>query len=265
MIAIGGIQTGIQCIAAPSGWNILGRTPVRTYHPHRDPIFLIEPGDHVTFFPVPASEWDALDRAGEAGELVAEIGRRMSLLVVDKVGPATSVQDSGRSGAQRYGLTSSGAMDLQVARHRQCPGAPDPRARPRSRSARSGRPSGRWGEACASRSRGPIAPRRSAGGPPGSTRPCSSPKARPSHVGAARSGVFSYLGIEGGIAGEPVYGSLSVSARAGLGSPYPRPLQARRPARGRHGTRRSVRAPLQALADRAWSRSGSCSGRRTTP
>lgn len=73
MIAIGGIQTGIQCIAAPSGWNILGRTPVRTYHPGRDPIFLIEPGDHVTFVPVPASEWEALDRAGEAGELVAEI------------------------------------------------------------------------------------------------------------------------------------------------------------------------------------------------
>jgi 5-oxoprolinase (ATP-hydrolysing) subunit B len=73
MIAIGGIQTGIQCIAAPSGWNILGRTPVRTYHPGRDPMFLIEPGDHVTFFPVPASEWDALDRAGEAGEMVAEI------------------------------------------------------------------------------------------------------------------------------------------------------------------------------------------------
>ena len=72
MIAIGGIQTGIQCIAAPSGWNILGRTPVRTYHPGRDPIFLIEPGDHVTFFPVPASEWGALDRASEAGELVAE-------------------------------------------------------------------------------------------------------------------------------------------------------------------------------------------------
>jgi len=73
MIAIGGIQTGIQCIAAPSGWNILGRTPVRTYHPARDPIFLIEPGDHVTFFPVLAREWNALDRAGEAGEIVAEV------------------------------------------------------------------------------------------------------------------------------------------------------------------------------------------------
>jgi KipI family sensor histidine kinase inhibitor len=72
-VAIGGVQTGIQCITAPSGWNLLGRTPVRTYHPHRDPIFLIEPGDHVRFFQVPAREWEVLDRAAEAGEPIAEI------------------------------------------------------------------------------------------------------------------------------------------------------------------------------------------------
>jgi 5-oxoprolinase (ATP-hydrolysing) subunit C len=42
----------------------------------------------------------------------------------------------------------------------------------------------------------------------------------------ARGGSFSYLAIEGGLAGEPMFGSLAVNARAGLGSPYPRPLQA---------------------------------------
>jgi biotin-dependent carboxylase-like uncharacterized protein len=45
-------------------------------------------------------------------------------------------------------------------------------------------------------------------------------------LGPARSGVFSYLAIQGGVAGEPVFGSLSVTARSGLGSPFPRPLQA---------------------------------------
>jgi biotin-dependent carboxylase-like uncharacterized protein len=45
-------------------------------------------------------------------------------------------------------------------------------------------------------------------------------------LGFARSGSFSYLAIEGGINGEPMFGSLAVNARAGLGSPYPRPLQA---------------------------------------
>jgi len=72
-VGIGGVQTGIQCILAPSGWNLLGRTPVRTYHPHRDPIFLMEPGDYVTFFPVPAARWEALERAAEAGDPVAEV------------------------------------------------------------------------------------------------------------------------------------------------------------------------------------------------
>src|SRR5262249_54452758 len=46
------------------------------------------------------------------------------------------------------------------------------------------------------------------------------------NLGFARGGAFSYLAIEGGITGEPMFGSLAVNARAGLGSPYPRPLQA---------------------------------------
>jgi biotin-dependent carboxylase-like uncharacterized protein len=45
-------------------------------------------------------------------------------------------------------------------------------------------------------------------------------------LGFARSGSFSYLAIEGGIEGEPMFGSFSVNARVGLGSPFPRPLQA---------------------------------------
>ncbi|MFL6825224.1 MAG: allophanate hydrolase, partial [Bradyrhizobium sp.] len=35
----------------------------------------------------------------------------MSKLIVSEIGPASSVQDGGRHGAQRYGLTPSGAMD----------------------------------------------------------------------------------------------------------------------------------------------------------
>lgn len=71
-IAIGGAQASIQCLAAPSGWHLLGRTPVRTYHPWRQPMFLTSPGDRITFYPIAASSWDTLDRAAEAGEPVAE-------------------------------------------------------------------------------------------------------------------------------------------------------------------------------------------------
>jgi KipI family sensor histidine kinase inhibitor len=72
-ISIGGVQTGVQCLAGPSGWHLLGRTPVRTYQLHRDPIFLLEPGDHVKFSAIDAKTFAEQDRAAEAGEIVAEL------------------------------------------------------------------------------------------------------------------------------------------------------------------------------------------------
>jgi KipI family sensor histidine kinase inhibitor len=71
-IAVGGVQASVASIEAPSGWHLLGRTPVRAFMPGRDPVFLLRPGDRVRFEPVPASAWDALDRRAQAGELVAE-------------------------------------------------------------------------------------------------------------------------------------------------------------------------------------------------
>jgi 5-oxoprolinase (ATP-hydrolysing) subunit B len=72
-ISIGGVQTGIQCLAGPSGWHLLGRTAVRTFQLHRDPIFLLEPGDRVTLMAVDAKTFAEQDRAAEAGEIVAEL------------------------------------------------------------------------------------------------------------------------------------------------------------------------------------------------
>jgi KipI family sensor histidine kinase inhibitor len=72
-ISIGGVQAGIQCLAGPSGWHLLGRTAVRTYQLHRDPTFLLEPGDRVTFSAVDAKTFAEQDCAAEAGEIVAEL------------------------------------------------------------------------------------------------------------------------------------------------------------------------------------------------
>ena len=72
-VSIGGVQTGVQCLAGPSGWHLLGRTAVRTYQLHRDPTFLLEPGDHVKFSAVDAKTFAEQDRAAEAGEIVAEL------------------------------------------------------------------------------------------------------------------------------------------------------------------------------------------------
>jgi 5-oxoprolinase (ATP-hydrolysing) subunit C len=149
----------------------------------------------------------------------------MSRLVVVSIGPASSVQDGGRHGAQRYGLTTSGAMDrLALAAANTLIGnAPF----------------------AAAIEIGPFAAAFTAKG--GAVRVALSGAARNIDIGGralaidtsmtvaegetltlgfARGGAFSYLAIEGGIAGQEMFGSLAVNARAGLGSPYPRPLQA---------------------------------------
>jgi allophanate hydrolase subunit 1 len=72
-ISIGGVQAGIQCLAAPSGWHLLGRTAVRTFQLHRDPVFLTEPGDRVSFYQVDDKVFAEQERAAEAGEIIAEM------------------------------------------------------------------------------------------------------------------------------------------------------------------------------------------------
>lgn len=71
-IAIGGTQAAVASLAAPSGWHLLGRTPVRNFVAARDPAVIIQPGDQVRFTPIGEDEFARLDREAEAGALVAE-------------------------------------------------------------------------------------------------------------------------------------------------------------------------------------------------
>jgi len=149
----------------------------------------------------------------------------MSKLVISAIGPASSVQDGGRHGAQRYGLTPSGAMDAvalaaanSLAGNALFAAAIEIGPFGAAFTAREG--AVRIALTGASRN-ADIAGRAVTVGTSmtladGDTLT----------LGFARGGSFSYLAIEGGIAGEPMFGSLAVNARAGLGSPYPRPLQA---------------------------------------
>jgi 5-oxoprolinase (ATP-hydrolysing) subunit C len=149
----------------------------------------------------------------------------MTKLAISSIGPASSVQDGGRFGAQRYGLTPSGAMDKLALAAANClagnaqmtpaielgPYGAGLTARDGAvRVALSGAPRSAdiGGRAVAWDASVTIA------------------EGEALKLGMARGGSFSYLAIEGGIKGEPMFGSLAVNARAGLGSPYPRPLQA---------------------------------------
>lgn len=72
-LSIAAGQAAIQCLASPTGWHVIGRTPVRNFDPHRAPAFLFEPGDIVSFFAVDNAMWGEMERAAHAGEIVAEL------------------------------------------------------------------------------------------------------------------------------------------------------------------------------------------------
>jgi len=149
----------------------------------------------------------------------------MSKLVIAAIGPVSSVQDGGRRGSQRYGLTSGGAMDrfaLAAANtlvgNEALSAAIEIGPFDAAFSARGG--AVRVALAGAARNAG-IAGRGVA-----FDTSMTLADGETLTLGFARAGSFSYLAIEGGISGEPMFGSLAVNDRAGLGSPYPRPLQA---------------------------------------
>jgi biotin-dependent carboxylase-like uncharacterized protein len=148
----------------------------------------------------------------------------MSKLVISAIGPASSVQDGGRYGAQRYGLTPSGAMDrIALAAANALAGnavfAAAIEIGPFGAAFTARQGAVRLALTGASRN-ADIAGRAVA-----LDTSMTLADGETLTLGFARGGSFSYLAIEGGIAGEPMFGSLAVNARAGLGSPYPRPLQ----------------------------------------
>jgi biotin-dependent carboxylase-like uncharacterized protein len=149
----------------------------------------------------------------------------MSQLVMSAIGPASSVQDGGRFGAQRYGLVPSGAMDRLALAAANClvgnslfAAAIEIGPLGATFTAREG--AVRVALAGAARN-ADIAKR-----PVAFDTSMTLADGESLNLGFARGGTFSYLAIEGGVQGEPMFGSLAVNARAGLGSPYPRPLQA---------------------------------------
>jgi KipI family sensor histidine kinase inhibitor len=128
-VGIGGSQTGAYSAETPGGWRLIGRTPVPLFDPTQDPPTPMLPGDTVRFVPTSREEYDRLEReyrtaagsgqrAAERGEqtpsseprVPSSLGSRPALDIL-RAGPLTTVQDRGRVGCQKFGVTVSGAMD----------------------------------------------------------------------------------------------------------------------------------------------------------
>lgn len=103
-VAIAGRQTGIYPAPSAGGWHLLGRTSLRLFDPERDPPALVQAGDQVLFRPVESLHIPDAP-APETPELAEP-----ALEILDG-GVLTSVQDAGRPGWRRYGVSEGGVAD----------------------------------------------------------------------------------------------------------------------------------------------------------
>jgi inhibitor of KinA len=58
-VGIGAKLTAVYPFASPGGWNIIGRTPLRTFDPNRTEPALLRVGDHVRFRAITGEEFAA--------------------------------------------------------------------------------------------------------------------------------------------------------------------------------------------------------------
>nr|WP_318280834.1 5-oxoprolinase subunit PxpB [Paenibacillus bovis] len=59
-VGIAGNQTGVYPIESPGGWQIIGRTPVKLFDPHKTPPTLLQTGNYITFKPISRKEYEQL-------------------------------------------------------------------------------------------------------------------------------------------------------------------------------------------------------------
>ncbi len=59
-VGIAGVQTGIYPAETPGGWQLIGRTPLKSFDMTRPEPFLMKPGDSVTFLPIDRAEYERL-------------------------------------------------------------------------------------------------------------------------------------------------------------------------------------------------------------
>lgn len=114
-VGIAQTQTGIYPVESPGGWQLIGRTPARMFDPFDSPPTLLRPGDKVRFVRIDEARYRELAAASEVQRSARESENPATIEVVEP-GAMTTVQDLGRYGLQRYGVTVSGAMDTFALR-----------------------------------------------------------------------------------------------------------------------------------------------------
>lgn len=217
-VGLAGRFSGIYPRASPGGWQLIGRTGVELWDSRRADPALLAPGTRVQFVDAGPAALVGRD-AGPAPARTGAAGR--PALEVLAPGPLTVVADLGRAGRAAQGVARSGAVD---------------RASLRRANRLVGNPSG---TAVLEVAAGGLRVRALrdlvvavSGAPAPLTVREDDPRARAEttvdrafaldrgaelELGAPGRGMLSYLAVAGGVAGEPVLGSLSTDLLSGVG------------------------------------------------
>jgi len=66
-VGIAGNLTGIYAVESPGGWQIIGRTPIRLFNPHKEPPALLQAGNYVTFVRITLQEYTRIEEMVQQG------------------------------------------------------------------------------------------------------------------------------------------------------------------------------------------------------
>jgi len=220
-VGLAGRQTGIYPVTSPGGWQLIGRTSLRLFDPFRDEPALFSPGDRVRFAPVA--------ELPEPAPLAAPSpGRATPVAVVCEPGLLTTVQDGGRPGYRRLGVSRAGPVDApaHAAANRAVGNAPGAAALECTVAGPALEFLAPVRFAITGADLGAVLERADIGAWPVPTG--ASVLARPGNVlrfAGRRSGCRAYVALRGGIDVLPVLGSRATDLASGFGGFAGRALQ----------------------------------------
>lgn len=215
-VALAGAMTAIYPQATPGGWQLIGRSALNLFDPLRQPPALLWPGRRVRFrrvteLPDRAPKESSQDPLAATAPLAS--GRWVDVL---RGGPLTTVQNGGRLGLAHLGVPRAGPLDAEsMAAANAAVG--NAATSPALECTLSG-PELRFSSPALVAIAGADTPLE-VDGTEVPSRVLVVQGGQTIRVGAARSGLRSYLAVDGGFSVPAVLGSRSTDTLSGLGPP----------------------------------------------
>ncbi len=220
-VGLAGPFSGVYPRASPGGWQLLGRTGLTMWDLHRDEPALLAPGMRVRFVDAGPEALDGPTAEPRPAALPAT-GRALEVLAP---GALTVVVDLGRPDRATQGVARSGAVDRgALLRGDRLVGNPPGAAG--LEVAGGGLQVRAHGDLVVAVTGAPAPLRRlrpTGEDAPPPDLPFALDDGDELHLQTPGRGMLTYVAVRGGVAGEPVLGSLSGDVLSGVGPP---PLRA---------------------------------------